>query len=362
MKKMILILIPLLLASMLAAWEFTYDGEFRTRAAIYNDWRERNDGHVDSRLDLGLNAQLHPNLKLRANLHMGDVVWGQGGGLIPAAVGINAYEMYVDYTFQSRESSIRVGQQYWHDPMSLILDDSFSGVMFTHQDLAGFKSELAWVKALERGSFDDDNNYFLLNMKNNGELPWGFYASYAQWGVGNDDSFTLMPYVSMRQDAVSLDASAFVGLHFNSPEDDEMGFGAAVKADVNLGGLTVGGDILFATENGIVTLSPYYQNGLFIYGINAYNDALSIYWGNPYSGNNNTFLSLVAKAKAPLSNNLSAFGAAGYVLDHGFEVNGGVEYKLIPNVIHIIPYGAVGLHENDVKNFALGTTLSVPFK
>lgn len=364
MKRTVLILIPLLLASMLMAWEFSYDGEFRTRAAIYNDWLERNDGHVDNKLDLGFNAQLHPNLKLRAQLRMGDQTWGNWGGLIPASVGISAYELYADYRIDGCESNIRVGQQYWADPMSLILDDSFSGVTYTKDNLFGFKSEFGWAKVWEGGSFDDDNNYFLVNLKKNGQMPWGVFASYAQYGNVNYDSYTLMPYVSVQQDPITIDAAAFMGMHFyNNPNiDNELGFGAAVKANVGVGNLSVGGDLLFATENGIVTLSPYYQNGLFIYGLNIHNDALSLYWGTPYSGNNDTFLSIVGNVKAPLSEKMSAFGAAGYLLDQGFEVNGGIEYKVIPNLFHVAGYGAVGMHENDTTNFAFGTTINVPFK
>ena len=59
---------------------------------------------------------------------------------------------------------------------------------------------------------------------------------------------------------------------------------------------------------------------------------------------------------------MSAFGAAGYLLDQGFEVNGGIEYKVIPNLFHVAGYGAVGMHENDTTNFAFGTTINVPFK
>ncbi len=36
--------------------------------------------------------------------------------------------------------------------------------------------------------------------------------------------------------------------------------------------------MFFASENALVTYSPYYQNGLFIYGINAIHDGLDLYW------------------------------------------------------------------------------------
>ena len=367
MKKVLLILVPLLVVSLLAAIDFEFDGENRTRGALYNSATEEDGGHIDNRTLLGINALYRPNLSMRATLQFGDVVWGGSGGSIPASVPINAYELYLNYRF--RNTNFRIGQQYWKDNMSLILDDTFSGIMVSNDNLAGFKTEVGWIKALEKNRFDsDDYNYLLLNMQKRATIPWGLYASLgwdADYVNTNKDytHITLMPYLSYDSGALTCNANVFMGLHFVEDADTELGIGAAVKADADVGPVVVSGDVLFATENGIAVLSPYYQNGLYIYGININNDALNLYWNNPYSWNNDTILSLVGKVKGDITRNVSAFGAAGIVIDKGFEINGGVEFKLIPNVLSLTGYAALGIGTDDgPTNYALGTTLKMNLK
>ncbi len=372
MKKLILILIPLFVVSLLAAIPLDFDGDFRTRAALYNSVFENNSGHVDSRLWLGMDADLHEDLTMRATLQFGDVTWGNGatGGGITSAVNVCAYELYIDYRMHCIDSNIRIGQQYWADPMSLIIDDTFSGVMLTKDNFMGFQTEFGWVKALELGRIDNDDNYFLINMQTPNPQPWGFFASYYQMGSSNDDSITLMPYMSFDADPIQVDAALFAGMHFNSPEDDAFGIGAAVKASADLGVMNVGGDLLVSTENGIATLSPYYQNGLFIYGINTLHDGVSLYWGVPYSWNNDFAMSLVGKFSMPLGNSMTAFAHAGYLLDAGIEVNGGVDCVVIPELLNVSGYIALGQHEGERvswlpghgrTNYVVGSTLSVIF-
>jgi hypothetical protein len=368
MKKVLLILVPLLLVSLLAAIDFEFDGENRTRGAVYNDANESDGGHIDNRTLLGINALYRSNLSMKTTIQFGDVVWGGYGGSIPASVPISAYELYLNYRF--RNTNIRVGQQYWKDNMSLILDDTFSGIMVSNDNLAGFETEIGWIKALERKRNDfDDYNYLLLNMqKMTSSIPWGFYASFgwdADYRNQNKDytHITLMPYLSYDSGALTCNANVFMGLHFLEDADTEVGIGAAAKADIDVGPVIVSGDVLFSIENGIAVLSPYYQNGLYIYGINEHNDALNLYWDNPYSNNNDTVLSLVGKVKGDITRNFSAFGAAGILIDKGFEINGGVEFKLIPDILSLTGYAALGIGTDDgPTNYALGTTLKMYIK
>lgn len=383
MKKLILILVPLLLVSLLAAIEFEYDGEFRTRAAIYNDQYENDGGHVDSRLRLGMATQLYPLLSLYAQLQFGDVIWGAlstypyndktgyGGG-IPTSVDISAYQMYIDYRINAIQSNVRVGQQYWADNMGLIIDDSFSGVMLNMDNLAGFKTNFGWIKAQELNLVNnDDYNYFLVNMQAAKPLPWGVFTSYGHSELNKYSTLTLMPFAEVAAGPLDLKANVFAGMHFNNPADDEFGLGAAVKANAELGPLQVGGDLLFATENGIETLSPYYQNGLYIYGFGKHHDGLNLYWDSPYDyPNNKSVLSLVGNLSFPLCDKSKVFGAAGLVVDSGFEVNAGIEYQVIPDLMLLSGYGAYGIgadsgSENksgsDANNYLFGTTLMVTF-
>jgi len=74
-------------------------------------------------------------------------------------------------------------------------------------------------------------------------------------------------------------------------------------------------------------------------------------------------LSLVGKVKGDITRNVSAFGAAGIVIDNGFEINGGVEFKLIPNVLSLTGYAALGIGTDDgPTNYAIGTTLKMNLK
>jgi hypothetical protein len=364
MKKIILLIFSLYLVSYSTAVTFAYDGVIRTRAAMYNDLAESSDDHIDSRLRLGINSELAPKLNFRTRLQFGNVIWGDAatGGSINSAVKISAYELYLDYRMDSIEANVRFGQQCWADPMALIIDGSFSGVMLTKDELLGFKTELGFIKSLEVESFVDDHNYFLLNMSSKGKSFWGLLTSFYHTGASNSDSFTLMPYVHLKAEPVQVKAAVFMGAHFDSPEEEKMGFGTAIKAKAGLGGFNLGADVLFATENGIATLFPYYMNGLYIYGIGLYNDSVNLYWNTPYSSNPKASFSAVGSISAPLGSGYNLFGAAGYLSDQGFEVNMGIEHDLIPKKAKIAGYAAAGFHEiTETTNYVFGISIVVPF-
>jgi hypothetical protein len=215
---------------------------------------------------------------------------------------------------------------------------------------------------LEVDDFNDDNNYILLNMSKSGKSPWGILASFYHLGNTNDDSYTVMPYLELKNDPVQVKVAAFMGSHLNSPEPNKMGFGGAIKAKANMGSFSVGANVLFVTENGIATLFPYYMNGLYIYGIGLYNDSVNRYWKTPYSNNTDTAFSAVGSISVPVMNRCNVFGAAGYLSEQGFEVNVGIEHDVIPKKMKVAGYAAIGVHETtDVTNYVFGTTVVVPF-
>ncbi len=364
MKKTALLLIALVLVSYLSAVFFSFDGVHRTRAAMYNDAAESSGGHIDNRLRLGINSELAPKLNFRTRLQFGNVTWGDAasGGGINSAVIIKAYELYLDYRMDCIDGNIRFGQQYWADPMGLIIDGSFSGVMLTKDELLGFKTQLGFIKSLEVDSFDNDHNYFLLNMVTTGKSPWGVLASFYNMGTPKDDSYTVMPYLDLKADPVQVKAAAFMGAHVNRPEADKMGFGGAIKAKMDLGVFNLGANILYSTENGIATLFPYYMNGLYIYGIGLHHDSVNRYWNTPYSFKSDDSYSAVGSIGIPLMTGYNLFGAAGYLSDQGFEVNVGVERDVIPKKLKIVGYAAYGVHDStDAKNYVIGSTVVVPF-
>lgn len=366
MKKLILILIPLLLVSLLCAVEFEFDGEHRTRAALYNDPVNLNGGHIDSKLLLGMNSHITADLLLRVNLQLGDIVWGDAdsGGGITSAIPVKAYELYIDYRMEEICTGIRVGQQYWADHRSIMIDDSFSGIMLSLDNMLGFKTDLGWLKQVEGAANEnnDDTNSFLLSLATEKPLPWGLQSFFTLDNAEKSSIITLLPWLTADIKPLTLD---LVGIYqyTDSEGKGDMDLGAAARATVDLKPVTAGVDILyFGNEDGELnySLSNYYQNELYIFGLGRHHDALGIYCGE--NDNTDMYLGTVGFANAQLSEKLKAFAAAGLVADTGFEVNGGLELGLIPETLLLSAYGAYG--KRDTKsfgNYLFGTTLKATF-
>lgn len=369
MKKVISILIPLMLIGILGAVSFQYDGEFRARAAIYNDAAENDGGHFDNRLQLGMQANLNPDLKLYAKFEISEpslgIVWGNGGGSIGTkGINVKTSEAYIDYRIHAIESNIRVGQLYWNDHRSLVLDDNYSGIYLMKDDLFGFKAEFAWMKAMEGNpNVNDDYNVLMANLMGETPYPYGITLMY-----GDNDgatNITAMPYITVDIDPINFDLVAFADYQITpGGADDVLGIGGAAKATADLGMFEVGADLLFATGDGLTTISPYYQNGLYIYGYGPHHDGVHLYWGDDYSAANasdDAFISAVGSIKAPIGKDMKAFAAGGLIVDHGIEINAGVEYGIIQDLMNLAIYGAYGMNDNDTNNYMFGSTIKVNF-
>jgi hypothetical protein len=361
MKRTMLILSILLMVALLSAIEFEISGENRTRAAMANDSAENDGGWVDNRLNLGFDAQLHPDLAFRFAIEVGNTVWGNGGGGISTGEGIHVTEAFLNYKLNAFDANISIGQLYWMDKMGLILDDYFSGVLVQMEDFAGFNTEFAWIKAVEGNPYNDDDYNIFMGHANMADMaPAGVYGFLGNIPNADFSTLTLYPYISLEMDMLNLDMAAFMDMQMVN-DDTEIGFGGAVKATASLDVVELGVDLLMATENGLTTISPWYQNGLYIYGIGKHHDGANLYWNIPYEGNSDTFISAVGKAKAPLSDKVKAFAAAGMLSDIGMEANAGIEYEIIPDLFHMAAYGAFGIHDNETNNYLLGTSLKLEF-
>ncbi len=362
MKKLILILIPLLLILGLSAVDFDISGENRTRAAVYNDDAEDDGGHVDNRLNIGLDAELHRTLNFRLAVEIGDTVWGKSGGGISTGESIHVTEAYLEYLIDSMDAKISVGQMYWMDRMGLVMDDYFSGISLKKTFGENLNTEFIWMKVREnKTTANDDSDVFVAHAMMDQQMPIGAYLMFGNYEVPDYRNLTFMPYLSMKNDAMSMDAAVFMDFQMGK-DDDEMGFGGSMKAQFDLGALEVGADVLVATENGLTTVSPWYQNGLYLYGIGKHHDGLNLYWNTPYQGNSDLFASLVGNVKVPMNERLSFFGAAGYLIDLGMELNAGMEVALIRDLLDMQVYGAFGVHDDsDTNNYAIGTSLKLEF-
>ncbi len=360
MKKFILVLIPMLMIIGLFAVEFEISGENRVRAALANDANENDGGWVDNRFNIGFDSQFHRNLHFRIAAEIGNTVWGNGGGAISTGANINIMELFFDYYMESFDAKISVGQLYWMDKMGLVMDDYFSGILLRKDLGDNLSTEFAWMKAAENARYAaDDHNVFMAHASMSSDIPFGAYLFYGQDDQMDFQNLTFMPYLSMEMDNMNFEASVFMDMQMNG--DTEMGLGGAIKAGLNLADFELGADILVATENGLTTLSPWYQNGLYIYGIGKHHDGVNLYWNTPYEGNQDLFASFVGTINAPISEKVGAFAAAGYLIDLGMELNAGIEYELIPDLFHMSAYGAFGVHDNETNNYLFGTSLKLEF-
>jgi hypothetical protein len=381
MKKVALTIIPLLLFCVLGAFDISIDGEIRTRAAMYYiDADDSTGSHIDNKLWLGLNSSITSELNLRVNLQFGDIVWGleegdsHPGGGISAGVPVSAYELYVDYRIKSLKSNIRVGQQYWADHRSLMLDDSFSGVMFTADDVLGMQAALGWMKQVEGSRFQsqDDSDSFLLSLQRE---HYGLQAFYTvlplgdpnrQAKDGSNGIITALPFAVIGLGPLNVDLT---GIAQYATGSDDFDFGAAGKATLTAGPAQLGVDALYYRDedHGLnESISPYYMNGLYIFGVGKHFDGwvgwdpLNWYWGQ--SGDPDQYLGLVGSAKVSPVNRLAVFAAGGTVLDTGWEVNGGIEWDLIPDNLQLAAYGAYGKHQGHAEgSYLLGSTLKASF-
>jgi len=348
MKKLIMILVPLMMLSTIWAIEFDWDGNFRTRAAMYNDEAEDNGGHIDSRLQLNMHGRFAPNWELVLGTEIGNTNWGGfGGGVGTGGVNIETSELYLHHNWIAKGLEFKLGQQWYADHRSMVLDDFISGLYISKDDVAGMKAELAYFKANERNTMiNDDYHIVMFNLlmdENKAGLQTFYGNDLKANGMAN---FTIMPFYTVPVGSANLDVTAFVDYQV-VPGDDQLGFGAAVKADAELSDLDLGLDILYIGENGLTVLSPYYQNGLYLFGWGNWHDGTTIDF--PYPDGDQGLLSAVGQLKYPLNQKMAIFGNLGYVTTMadndpavGLEANAGLEICLVPEIAKMAVYGAFG--------------------
>ena len=375
MPKILLIAILLSLAGLLGSVEFTLDGEARTRAVMYRaDASAEAGSHIDSKLWLGTNLSVNPDLKLRLNLQLGDVVWGattgtQAGGAISAGIPISAYELYVDYRIRALGSNIRIGQQYWADHRSLMLDDSFSGVTFSTDDVLGLQSTLGWIKQVEGDRYlaGDDISSFLLSLQ---DKAWGVQAFYtvneADSSNASQDIVTALPFLAWDLAPLNIDLTGILQ-YSSSPTASDLDHGAAARISAKFEPVEIGLDALYYANEAPAlnySLSQYYLNKLYIFGIGQHFDGwvgwdpVNWYWGQ--SSAQDMYLAAVGYTKVALAKGLDLFAAGGLIHKTGWEANGGLEWNL--DNFQLAAYGAYGQHDGHTQaSYLVGTTLKAWF-
>ncbi|HPV15144.1 MAG TPA: hypothetical protein PL126_05800, partial [Candidatus Cloacimonadota bacterium] len=356
------------------ALDFDWDGEFRSRSAAYNNFNGQPSGHTDNRLRLGFNTELHPTLNLRTLFEMSHV-WSEGVSPFGGTINVAAKEVYIDFLVEAMKSRVRVGHQPWADHRGLVLDDTFSGVSLTHElsDAMSFKAAFGKYDEGARFSRYDDTQGFIFNFNNEADLSYGAdaFLTWARRDAFPNDPYvlkfiSLAPYLNMQLDPINLDATVIFQL--NDSYDwvkDEVNtdalFGASVNVGMEMDALEWNADLLFLSEDWVNELAGYYQNNLYLLGNGEHHDGLGIY---AFGTIEDSYLGLTGQVKFALSDQMKFFGAAGFVNGAGIEVNGGVEYKLIPDLLGVAAYGAYAIMDEDTNAedpYAIGATLKVEF-
>jgi len=362
MKKILLMLLPLICVSFLMASHLTpmelnsditinYGGEFVTRAIMNNDLGENDGGWFDNRLQLNLEAKLADRLGLAWTTEVGYITWTEYGNKYAS---IETRELYLDYTTPCEMGKIRFGQQYWYDHRALVLDDYFSGIT-ADLNFAGFTTELGFIKGYE-GAINklDDAHVAFANFIFKAPVDWGITAMFGQKHSQNEADIWVIPYFMLDFEPLTFDLTAVVNHQMFKDalgeDDSEMGIAFAAKADVDMG-LKLGLDLLYVTKEGICTLSPYYENGLYLFGNKLAYDGVQIddVIYAPYEAGEDAYMSIVGKFGYPVSEKMDVCAAFGMVSRGdpiGTEFNIGMNYKVLDKLT-FNPVLAIGMPGED---------------
>jgi len=387
MKRILLIVLPLLFITLLSAShltpmemkggvDLTYGGEFRTRAIMNNDMAENDGGWFDNRFRFDLTAKLADKLGVTWTTEVGDILWGGAdGGFGNSNVNIETRELYLDYQMMWMDMKVRLGQQYWYDHRSLVLDDYFSGIT-ADMSFAGIPTELGFIK-YDEGAINtlDDAHVAFANFMFKMPVDWGLTAMFDQCHANKTADVWVIPYFMLNFEPVMLDLTAVIDYKMfpeNADGDEsEMGMAVAVKADVDMG-VKLGADILYVDDKGINTLSSYYENGLYLFGNKLAYDGVQINtnfngW-NDEDGEPVAYMSFVGKASYPMSEKREVFAAIGMAQASesiGMEFNIGMNCKVMDKLMFcpVLAIGQAGKQINADENmvYMLGGLLKAEF-
>jgi hypothetical protein len=352
MKKIVLILIPLFVFSLLAANHLTplelnngldlsYGGEFRTRAIMNNDCDENDGGWFDNRMRFDLAAKIGDKIGLAWTTEVGDITWEGFGNQSP---DLETRELYLDYQMNWMDMKVRLGQQYWYDHRSLVLDDYFSGIT-SDLNVAGISTEIGFLKCYEGEKISenfDDAQVAFANFMFKAPIDWGFTAMFGQDHSSKIADVWLIPYFMLNLDKATLDLTAVIDNQMYNkdfyPEESKLGIAFAAKAEFDLG-VKLGADFLMVTEDGVHTLSSYYVNGLYLFGNQLPYDGVQIDSGyNGWTDNEGKatgYMSIVGSAAYPINEKMEIMGALGMASASdpiGMEVNVGLNYKIVDHL------------------------------
>jgi len=401
MRVTLLAIILALYSIMLFSIDYSLSGDYQARGIMFNDLDNKDSEFLDNRLHLYSTFKLNDILDLNFNLEVGYVTWGvipdvlndvdglnfpvEGGAIGTRGLNIRTTEMNILYKMKSLKTDIKVGQQYWADPVSLILDDYFSGISAKTTFSESTVFELLYIKANE-GHYNeaDDDNVFISNFTTELVFPLGFMLLYNDYVDDKVKDFVAIPYVNMPYCNFDFGLTGIVDYYYKEGAKNKIGLGSVIRTKYDNEKINAGLDFLTVNKYGINYLSPWYQNGLQIFGIGKIHDSSNLGWSSAYEYDNGVgFSSLVLNGGYVINDELSAFVTGGLIstLDdgadiserlnkhnYGKEINAGFNYQIIPETLSIDVFGALGktgdlynVAQRDQGLYQLGTVLRASF-
>jgi len=298
-----------------------------------NNEFEQDGGWFDNRMRFDLAAKLGDKVGLAWTTEVGDILWE---GFSQKDVALETRELYLDYQMNWMDMKVRLGQQYWYDHRSLVLDDYFSGIT-SDLNVYGIPTELGFVK-YDEGAINtlDDAHVAFANFNFKTPVDWGLTAMYGQDHFAKTADVWVIPYFMLNFAPVSLDLTAVIDqMMFNNEDNNEMGMAFAVKAGFDMP-VKLGVDLLYVGDKGLNQLSPYYVNGLYLFGNQLPYDGVQICndvtgWTDE-NGDPVAYMSIVGTASYPMNEMMEIYGAIGMAQAGdpiGMELNVGLNYKVV---------------------------------
>jgi len=360
MKKALMLIVLVVAIASLAAQNFSYSGELRTRGTMYNDVsvNSKTTSYIDSRLHLTLENKMNENLKAVAMFEIGDIVWGDalsGGGLDTRGTNVETANLYVDYLCPVTNMNAKVGLFWWGDHQSLVFDDDWAGISLSKKVLDNYSLEIGLAKETDHKTTNSDNSdvYFAAFTNDN----MGVQALYKNYNNGNSYDFWLLPYYSTKFNEIDLDAVVGITMGRDDAADVDN-FGWAISAKMKMQAMIdLGMNVLITSgddqgqEKTFKSLGncEWYFNGLQIFGRGIHTDA-NVSWNGAENGGYG-LIQLVLTGSKQMTDMTRVHGAIGMTNTMakkndetymGSEVDLGAEMKLY-EALHFDIVGAYAI-------------------
>jgi hypothetical protein len=347
MKKYLILLILVMGFVWLYATDFTYNGFFITRAALFNniapDGFSKTTNYIDSKICVEMTFSTSDILKAVWKVQMGSrnpkyidyVEWGnsaEGGGIDTRGMNIQTVDAYLDYQCPMTKAEWKIGLQWWGDSHSLVWDDDFAAILGNRQITKDINLEIGYAKLIEGHDWDEDaptdmdNDLYLLNLSTKvfkmQNLMRFTERDDAEGPHVNRFDLWLMPNFSIEFNPMTIDLTAAYNYSTEKSGITNNGWAISAKGTVNIKP-KLGFDVLVTSGNDyseekttteFKVISEWYLNGLTIFGRGSSHEHANVSWKSFSASNEGQgIMSFVGTVEVPVSKMTTLIGAVGYL-------------------------------------------------